>query len=132
MAADGVFFRRAAALHPRYRTPHWAIGFQAVWAIGLALSGTYGQLLDYVVFGDWIFFGLAGVALFAFRRRQPDAAIRFRTPGYPWVPAVFVAAAIYAVVSSVTSNPGNALIGSGLIGLGVPVFYLWRRASRAI
>lgn len=135
MAADGLFFRRAAELHPRYRTPVAALFFQAAWAIVLTLSGTYGELLDYVVFGDWIFFGLAGVAVFVFRRRNvttegAGARAAFVTPGYPIVPAVFVAAAAYAVVSSIQSNPGNAMIGSALIGLGVPVFLYWRRAGR--
>ena len=127
MASDGVFFRRVANLHPRFRTPTTAIVFQAGWAIVLTLSGTYGQLLDYVVFGDWIFFGMVGATLFVFRRR--DTNIRFRTPGYPWVPALFVVASFFVVVSSVVSNPGNALIGSVLIGLGIPVYLYWRRIS---
>ena len=99
----------------------------AGWAIVLTLSGTYGQLLDYVVFGDWIFFGLAGATLFVFRRRDTNSG--FRTPGYPWVPALFVVAAFFVVVSSVVSNPGNALVGSALIGLGIPVYLYWRRTS---
>ena len=127
MASDGVFFKRVADLHPRFRTPTMAIGLQAGWAIVLTMSGTYGQLLDYVVFGDWIFFGLAGATLFVFRRR--DAEIRFRAPGYPLVPGLFVVAAAFVVISSVVSNPGNALIGSALIGLGVPVYLYWRRTS---
>jgi APA family basic amino acid/polyamine antiporter len=124
MAKDGVFFRRMAELHPRYRTPTAAIVFQAVWASVLTLSGTYGQLLDYVVFGDWIFFGLAGVTVFIFRRRGEE--IRFKTPAYPWIPGLFVVAAAYVVLSSIASNPGNALLGSGLIGLGIPAYLFWR------
>jgi APA family basic amino acid/polyamine antiporter len=133
MARDGVFFRRAAQLHERFRTPSVAIVFQAVWAILLTLSGTYGQLLDYVVFGDWIFFGLCGATVFVFRYREPngrrDLPSGFRTPGYPWVPGLFVVAALYVVVSSVLSNPANAAIGSGLIFLGLPAFWLWRRSA---
>jgi APA family basic amino acid/polyamine antiporter len=124
MAKDGVFFRRMAELHPRYRTPTAAIVFQAVWASVLTLSGTYGQLLDYVVFGDWIFFGLAGATVFVFRRRGEN--IRFKTPAYPWIPGLFVVAAAYVVLSSIASNPGNALLGSGLIGLGIPAYLFWR------
>ena len=133
MARDGVFFRRAAQLHGRYRTPSVAIVFQAAWAILLTLSGTYGQLLDYVVFGDWIFFGLCGATVVVFRYREPnggrDLSIGFRTPGYPWVPGLFVLAALYVVVSSVLSNPANAAIGSGLILLGLPAFWLWSRSA---
>jgi APA family basic amino acid/polyamine antiporter len=125
MASDGVFFRRMAELHPRYRTPGAAIIFQAAWAMVLTLSGTYGQLLDYVVFGDWIFFGLAGATLFVFRRR--GERIRFATPAYPWIPGLFVVAAAYVVLSSIVSNPGNALLGSGLIALGIPAYLFWKR-----
>ncbi|MGH7645841.1 MAG: APC family permease, partial [Gemmatimonadales bacterium] len=142
MAADGVFFPRFARLHPTYRTPSAGIVFQGAWAIALALSGTYGQLLDYVVFGDWIFFGLTVATLFVDRRREsatrPPSPARergsggeaFRVPGFPWVPALFILSAIYVLVSSVAANPGNAASGGGLILLGVPVFLYWRRRGR--
>jgi APA family basic amino acid/polyamine antiporter len=141
MAADGVFFRRLAVLHPNYRTPGAAIILMGAWAIALTLTRTYGPLTDYVVFGDWIFFGLSVATLFIYRRRERAAGrgggggvprpLRFRTPGYPWVPALFVLAALYVVASSVTSNPRNAAIGSALLLAGVPAFYLWRREARS-
>jgi APA family basic amino acid/polyamine antiporter len=137
MAADGVFFPRLARLHPVHRTPSAAIGVQAVWASALVLSGSFGQLVDYVAFADWIFFGLTVAGLFVYRARDgregiPAPGGAFRTPGYPWTPALFVAAAIFVVASSVMSNPRNALIGSGLLGLGVPVYRYWRgRAASA-
>jgi len=128
MAADGVFFRGLARLHPRYRTPTGAIALQGAWAIVLTLSGTYGQLLDYVVFGDWIFFGLTGATLLVYRRRHgPPAA--FATPLYPLTPLLFMAAAVYVVVSSVASNPRNAVIGASLLLAGIPVSYAWRRRA---
>jgi APA family basic amino acid/polyamine antiporter len=130
MAADGLFFRRAAALHPRFRTPVAALVFQAAWAVALTLSGTYGQLLDYVVFGDWIFFGLAGVALIVFRIRERSGGMPpapFRSPAYPVVPVVFTAAAMATVLSSVLSNPRNAAIGVVLIAAGIPAYAAWRR-----
>lgn len=128
MADDGVFFAAAARLHPRYLTPAGAIAVQAIWAVTLTLSGEYGQLLDYVVFGDWIFFGLAVATLFVYRRRgdAPEGSTAF-VWGYPVTPALFVLVAIFAVVSSVASNPANALIGGVLIAAGVPVYYYWRR-----
>ncbi len=129
MAADGVFFPQLARLHPAYRTPTGAILFMGAWSSLLALSGTYAQLLDYVVFGDWIFFGLTVATLFIHR---PTAGTAFRVPLYPWTPALFVAAAGYVVASSVRANPGNAAIGSGLLALGVPVYGYWRgRGNRA-
>jgi len=132
MSADGLFFRFASRLHPRYRTPAGGIVIQAAWAVALALSGTYGQLLDYVVFGDWIFFGLIVATLFAYRRRDALTGITpnvFRVPGYPAVPALFVIVAAYVVASVIWSNPRNALLGVLLIAVGVPAFVFWRRPS---
>jgi len=133
MAADGAFLPALARLHPRYRTPGTAILAQGAWAIVLTLTGTYGQLLDYVVFGDWIFFGLTAATLFVYRRRAArlggdDAG--FRAPFYPYSALLFCAAAAYVVVSSVASNPGNAALGASLILLGVPVFLYWRSRTR--
>ncbi len=131
MAADGVFFRGLAELHPAYRTPAAAIVALAVCAIILTLTGTFGQLVDYVTFGDWIFFGLTVAGLFIYRRREPTTG-GFRVPGYPVTPAVFVLAAAYVVISAVLSNPRNAIIGAGLIALGVPVFLYWRSRGTAL
>ncbi|HSJ15918.1 MAG TPA: amino acid permease [Longimicrobiales bacterium] len=129
MAADGVFLPELARLHPRWRTPVLALLLQAGWAVLLTLSGTYGQLLDYVVFGDWIFFGLTAATLFVYRRREPDAP--YRAPLHPVLPLLFVLAAAYVVISSVVSNPRNALVGTLLIALGVPVYGWARRRAAA-
>jgi APA family basic amino acid/polyamine antiporter len=137
MAADGLFFPRMARLHPRYRTPAAAIVFQAVWAIGLTLTGKYGDLVDYVVFGDWIFFGMTVATIYVFRSRDrargidPAPAGSFRAWGYPVTPALFVLAAAYVVVSSIRSNPGNALKGAALIAIGIPVFLFWKSRKPA-
>jgi APA family basic amino acid/polyamine antiporter len=130
MAADGVFFEPLARLHPTYRTPAGAIAFMGAWSIVLAVSGTYAQLLDYVVFGDWIFFGLTVASLFIYRARDTGPGGGFRVPAYPWTPGLFVVAAAYVVVSSVIANPRNALIGTALLALGVPVNWLSRRRAR--
>ncbi len=129
IAADGLFFPGFARLHPVHRTPTRAIGLQAAWSIALALSGSYAQLVDYVVFGDWIFFGLTVATLFVYRAREPDAP-GFRTPGYPVVPALFVLAAAYVVASSVWASPANAAVGAALIAAGLPVFLYWRRRNQ--
>ena len=137
MAADGVFLPRLAVLHPRYRTPALAILVQAGWATVLTLSGTFAQLVDYVAFGDWIFFGLTVAGLFIYRARErlpgaPPEPVRgaFRVPGYPWTPGLFVLAALYVVASSILANPRNALTGAGLLALGVPVYLLFARSPR--
>jgi len=127
MAADGVFFGKLAQLHPVYRTPSLAIVALAGCAIILTLTGTFGQLVDYVTFGDWIFFGLTAASLFVYRRRVSDPEPTFRVPGYPYTVLLFVAAAAFVVYSSIASNPRNAAIGAGLIALGVPAFLYWRR-----
>jgi len=137
MAADGLFFRFAAKLHPRYHTPAGGIVLQAVWAIALVLSGTYGQLLDYVVFGDWIFFGLIVATVFGYRRRDVSGAARaavgastYRAPGYPILPALFDIIAAFVVVSVIWSSPRNAALGVVLMALGIPAFLFWRRQNR--
>jgi APA family basic amino acid/polyamine antiporter len=131
MASDGLFFPSLARLHPRYRTPGAAIVFQGGWAIILTLTGRYGDLLDYVVFGDWIFFGLTASTLFFFRAQEnkglESAGLRFRMIGFPVAPAVFILAALYVVVGSIASNPNNAIKGSALMALGVPVFLFWEK-----
>jgi APA family basic amino acid/polyamine antiporter len=134
MASDGLFFPSLARLHPRYRTPAAAIVFQGSWAILLTLTGRYPDLLDYVVFGDWIFFGLTAATVFLFRSRErsgvekPD--IRFRMPGYPATPFLFILAALYVVVGSIASNPVNAIKGAALIALGIPVYLFWDKRRR--
>ena len=133
MAADGVFLPRLARLHPVYRTPTAAIALLGAWAITLALTGTFAQLVDYVTFADWTFFGLTVAGLFVYRARERAAgtvAPGFRVPGYPWTPALFVAAAAYVVVSSVLASLRNAAAGSVLLLLGVPVYRYWSGRSR--
>lgn len=132
MAADGVFLPRLAALHPRYRTPLAAILAESGWAIVLTLTGTFAQLVDYVSFGDWIFFGLTVAGLSRIRatdRRRHGADDFSGVPAYPWTPALFVAAAAFVVASSVLESPRNAAIGTGLLLLGVPVYLWWQRSG---
>ncbi len=128
IAADGLFLPAFARLHPRHRTPTRAIVLQGAWSIALVLTGSYGQLVDYVTFGDWIFFGLTVAALFVYRAREHDEP-GFRTPGYPLVPALFVVAAAYVVVSVIVADPVNALVGAALVASGVPVFWYWTRRN---
>lgn len=134
MAADGVFFPRLAALHPRYQTPAAAIVAESAWAIVLTLTGTFAQLVDYVSFGDWIFFGLTAAGLARIRAADGPSSAGSRgmlVPGYPWTVAFFVLAALLVVVSSVLESPRNAAIGTGLLLLGVPVFRWWTRSRPA-
>ncbi len=125
MAQDGVFFPGLARLHPRFGTPHRAILLQALWGIVLVATGTYGGLVDSVVFADWIFFALAVIAVLIFRRRIPPAsreAGAFLTPGYPLLPLLFVAAAVLVLAGVIRSNPLRSGIGLVLMAAGIPVY----------
>ena len=131
MARDGLFFRRLAQVHPRFGTPAIAVVVSSIWAALLALSGTFEQLLTYVVFAGWIFYALGAGSLFVYRRRQPQRSRPFRVPGYPWTPILFVLSAGAIVVNTLVARPVQALLGLGIVLLGAPVFYLWRgRAGR--
>ena len=124
MARDGVFFRALARLHPRTRAPVAAIALQAVWSGTLVLSGGYGDLLDWVTFADWIFFGATAATLFVFRRRAATATAL--APLHPWSTGAFILAAGYVVAGAVLSNPANALRGTLMLAAGVPAYAWWR------
>jgi basic amino acid/polyamine antiporter, APA family len=133
MGLDRVFLPALGRLHPRFQTPALAILLQAAWGIVLVLTGTYGDLVDSVVFGDWIFFGLTVAAVFRFRRRFPVDARdpgSFRLPGHPLVPALFVAAALLVVASAIQSNPRRSAVGAALLAAGIPVYLYYDRRAR--
>ena len=128
-AADGAVLPALAKLHPRFQTPGAAIILQSVWAIALAITGEYGDLLKTVVFADWIFFGLTVAGLFVLRPRLTGDSTGYRTPGYPWLPAFFVLVAIVVVFSTILEDPVRQAVGAGLLLLGIPVYYLFKRRS---
>mgnify|MGYP001608236523 FL=1 len=131
MARDGLFFSRMARIHPRYGTPAFAIMASCAWAMVLAASGTFEQLLTYVVFVGWIFYALGALAIFVYRRRAPDAVRPFRTPGYPLTPILFVLSAAAIVGNTVVAEPRRAAVGLGLMALGVPAYLVRRFTARA-
>lgn len=126
MSRDGVFFSKLAEVHPRFNTPAIAIVTSSVWAMVLAASGTFEQLLTYVVFVGWIFYALGALAIFAYRRREPELYRPFRTPGYPVTPILFVLSAAAIVINTVVTQPRNVIFAIGLMVLGVPAYYMWR------
>jgi basic amino acid/polyamine antiporter, APA family len=126
MASDGMFFKAAAAVHPRYRTPHVAIAMTCAWAALLTLTGTYEQLFTWVTFASVAFGVLGGLAIFRLRRLKPDALRPYRTWGYPLVPALFVAGLGVLVVNTVVEKPAESLIGIILVALGLPAYAYWR------
>jgi len=126
MARDGLLPAGFAAISPRTRVPVSAIVWQAVWASILALSGTFDQLTDYVIFASWIFYGATTAAVFVLRRRMPESPRPYRTLGYPWVPLVFVLVAVWLTINTLLTARTGALIGLGIIILGLPVYWCQR------
>jgi APA family basic amino acid/polyamine antiporter len=126
MARDGVFFQRLAEVHPRYGTPAFAIAASALCALVLVASGTFEQLLTYVVFTGWIFYALGAASIFFYRRRHPEMPRPFRVPGYPWAPLLFILSAAAIVVNTMISQPVQALLGIAVVLLGTPAFFVWR------
>jgi basic amino acid/polyamine antiporter, APA family len=131
MARDGIFFRRLAEVHPRFGTPAFAIIACSLWAMLLAVSGTFEQLLTYVVFIGWIFYALGAWSVFAYRKREPHAPRPFRVPGYPVTPVLFVVSAAAIVVNTLVAQPVRGAIGLAVVLVGSPAYLLWRRRGTA-
>ncbi len=129
MAKDGLFFERLAEVHPRFKTPAFAVITGAVWAALLAVSGTFEQLLTYVVFVSWSFYALAAACVFVYRKRQPDLLRPYRVPGYPWTPLLFVLVVAAFVVNTIISQPARAAVGMGIVAVGIPAYLIWRKPS---
>jgi basic amino acid/polyamine antiporter, APA family len=128
MARDDLFFQSAGVLHPQYKTPAVALIVQAVWTSILCLSGTYTQLLNFVIFAALVFYGLTAVGLFALRAKQPMAQRPVRVPAYPWLPALYVLATAVIAVDLLTQDATRtySFLGLGLVLCGVPVYFAWR------
>ncbi|MGH7495878.1 MAG: amino acid permease [bacterium] len=127
MAADGVFFRRLGEVHARFGTPALAVAWSSLLAIVMAATGTFEQLLTYVVFAGWMFYALGAAGIFVYRRRHPDWPRPFRVPGYPFTPVLFMLSALAIVANTIISQPGRALVGLAVVFLGAPAFFFWRR-----
>ncbi|HXS28500.1 MAG TPA: amino acid permease [Steroidobacteraceae bacterium] len=130
MARDGLFFRRAGALDPKRQTPAFALVIQAVWTCVLCLSGTYSQLLDYVIFAALLFYLLTAVSLFALRRTRPHAERPVPVPGYPWLPALYILITGAIAIDLLIVKPRYTWPGLLIVALGVPVYFAWRLAGQ--
>jgi APA family basic amino acid/polyamine antiporter len=127
MAQDGLFFRRLARISPKTHAPSSSLLAQGVWAMALALSGSYEQLYTCVVFAGVLFHAGTGFAVFVLRRTRPHAPRPYRVWGYPWVPALFVLACLALVWSTLAQSPRESLFGLMLVASGLPVYGWWRR-----
>ncbi len=131
MANDRVFFSALGRVDPRFGTPAFAIIATCLWAMIFPWIGTFSQLLNYVVFVGWIFYGLGAAALIALRVKRPEAQRPFRVPGYPVTPVLFVLAAAAIVINTIVSQPTEAAKGIGVVLLGAPAYLVWRRRRDA-
>jgi APA family basic amino acid/polyamine antiporter len=126
MAEDGLFFRRLAQVHPRYKTPAAAVILGSAWAAVLAATGSFQQLLTYVVFTGWIFYALGAACIFVYRRRVAAAERPYSVPGYPWTPLLFILSAAAIVLNTLVAAPRTAVTGLVIVLLGVPIYFIWR------
>jgi len=130
MAAEGLFFKSAAKISPKHFTPINAIIIQAVWSAILTLSGTYEQLFTYVIFDSWLFYAMGGVAVILFRYTKPNEPRAYRTWGYPIIPLIFIIMAIWFLFNTLIKDPRDSLIGIGIMLLGLPFYFYWRKKER--
>jgi APA family basic amino acid/polyamine antiporter len=130
MATENMMPRFLAAVHPRTHVPVRSVIIQGGWAAVLAVSGTFDQLTDYVVFAGWVFYALAAISLIIFRFRMPDAPRGYRVPAYPWLPLGFAGVAVALLINTLMTAPRESLTGLLFIASGVPVFFWMRRGAK--
>jgi len=129
MARDGLFFRKVGVIN-KHGVPGFAITVQGIWAILLCLSGTYSNLLDYVIFAVLIFFTLTILAIFVLRKKRPDLPRPYKAFGYPVIPAIYILTTITIMVILLIYKPAYTFPGLIIVILGIPVYYLWRRYNK--
>jgi len=127
MAKDRLFFSKVARVNPKYRTPAVSLMVQAVWASLLTLTGTYNELLDYVIFAVLLFYILTILGLFRLRRTRPDAPRPYRAWGYPVVPVLYIVLALFIEGALLIHRPARSLAGLGIVAVGIPIYFAWRR-----
>lgn len=129
MAKDGLFFSSAAAVHPRFHTPHVSLWWQGVWSALVALSGTFDQLFTFAMFAAILMYAAATAAVFTLRRKRPDLPRPYRTWGYPWMPLAYIGALTLLAANTLSERPVESIGGLALLGLGIPVYGYWRRST---
>lgn len=131
MARDGLFFKRIADVHPRFLTPYFSIIALGLWSLILTLLlETFQALFTYVIFGQWLFFGLTVGAVFVLRKKRPDIPRPYKTWGYPVTPVIFILAALFISLNSLYERPKESFFGLLIILLGLPAYFYWKRKSR--
>jgi APA family basic amino acid/polyamine antiporter len=129
-ARDGLFFRKFAEVHPRYRTPGFAILMQGIWAVVLVVSGSYETLVDYAMFTTWLSYGLMVAGVIVLRYKQPELSRPYRMWGYPVTPVLFLAITGWFLVNMLKTRPAPSVAGLLLVAAGIPVYFLWTRKRK--
>jgi APA family basic amino acid/polyamine antiporter len=129
MSRDGLLFKPVGKLHPRYHTPVAGLLMQAAWAAILCLSGSYSQLLEYIMFAVLVFYILTIVGLFVLRKKWPTAPRPYRAFGYPVLPALYIVIAAWICIVLLRYKPQYTWPGLVLVLIGIPVYFLWSRGS---
>ena len=132
MAQDGVFFRRMAVIHPKWRTPAFSLIGQGIWAAVLTMSGRYDQLYTYVIFGMVLSYTLTVIGLFVLRWKRPDVPRPYRCTGYPWLPAIYVLVGSAWTLNTIIQRPTEAFWGAVIVLVGIPGYLYWKRSGRRI
>jgi APA family basic amino acid/polyamine antiporter len=130
MAQDGVFFKRMAVIHPKWRTPAFSLIGQGVWAALLTLSGRYDQLYTYVIYGMVLSYTLTVVGLFILRWKRPDLPRPYRCTGYPWLPGIYVLVGTAWTLNTIITRPTEAFWGTAIVLIGVPGYLYWKKTSK--
>jgi len=130
MAQDGVFFRKMAAIHPKWRTPAFSLIGQGIWSAALTISGRYDQLYTYVIYGMVLSYTLTVIALFWLRWKRPDIPRPYRCTGYPWLPAIYVIIGGAWTLNTIITRPTEAFWGTAIVLIGVPGYLYWKRSNR--
>ena len=125
MAKKNQFFKQAAKIHPKFESPTNALIMQCIWASLLTFSGTFNQLITYIIFSSWFFYGMSAGAVIILRNKNPDLKRPYKTPFYPWIPITFIIFAITITVNTILESPRDAAIGTGIILAGLPFYYYW-------
>ena len=132
MAQDGVFFRRMAVIHPKWRTPAFSLIGQGLWAAALTVSGRYDQLYTYVIYGMVLSYTLTVIGMFVLRWRRPEIPRPYRCTGYPWLPAIYVVIGAAWTLNTIITRPTEAFWGTAIVLVGVPGYLYWKRSGRKI
>jgi APA family basic amino acid/polyamine antiporter len=130
MAQDGVFFKRMAVIHPKWRTPAFSLIGQGLWAAALTLSGRYDQLYTYVIYGMVLSYTLTVIGMFLLRWRRPDIPRPYRCTGYPWLPAIYVLLGAAWTLNTIITRPTEAFWGTFIVLIGIPFYLYWKRSTR--